>query len=354
MALCHVAASFVVILAGVAPAQPPQEQVDRERLMSFIRELPAKRSAIGSDEHRDGLRRTELLVTDKLKALGLEPRPHEFRWALPVGAPKEGDAPSEPPKTAWNNILIDLPGTDLKNEVILVGAHIDAAQRAPGADDNGTGVSALLELARVLKDQPRRRTVRLAFFNLEEVGLVGSTRYVESLPKADAGGERIVGMVSLEMLGYFSDAPDSQKSPIPRIEGTFEPPTVGDSIAVVGIARDRYFSQRLIAEMGKAEPTLKITAADFLPVPIPDMMRSDHRPFVMAGLPAVMVTDTANFRNPNYHKETDTVETLDPVRYTLVVRAIAGAVNTLADGEGWAPNPEPKPEAPSVPKPASS
>lgn len=340
--------------AGQAAAQPAHERVDRERLMAFIRELPTKRSPIGSDEHREGLRRTEELILERVKALGLEPKPHEFRWALPAGAPKEGEAPAEPPKVAWNNIIVDLPGGDLQGEVILVGAHMDAVPRAPGADDNGTGVSALLEMARVLKDQPRRRTIRLAFFNLEEVGLIGSTRYVESLPKPEEGAEKVVGMVSLEMLGYFSDAPDSQKSPIPRIEGTFEPPTVGDSIAVVGISRDRYFSQRLIAEMAKAEPTLKITAADFLPVPIPDMMRSDHRPFVMAGLPAVMVTDTANFRNPNYHKETDTVETLDPVRYTLVVRAMAGAVEALSNSEPWAPKVEPKPEAAPTPKPASS
>lgn len=326
---------------------PPQEMVETDRLMGFIRELPTKRAPLGTDEHREGLRATEALLVERLKGLGHEPTLHEFKWSLPRSAPKEGEAAPEPRTISWNNILIDLPGTDLANEVLVIGAHFDAAPMAPGADDNGTGTSALLELARVLKDQPRRRTIRLAFFNLEETGLIGSTRYVESLPKDSP--QRIVAMVSLEMLGYFSDAPDSQKSPIPKVEGVWDPPTVGDSIAVVGIARDRAFSQKLIAEMGKAEPKLKITVVDFLPIPVPDMMRSDHRPFVMAGLPGVMITDTANFRNPNYHQPTDTIDTLDPVRYTLVVRAVAGAVQELANCETWvpaAPAAQPKPASP--------
>lgn len=328
-------------------AAPPQEMVDTDRLMSFIRELPTKRAPVGSDEHRDGLRMTENLLRTRLVDLGLEPTLHEFKWSLPRSAPKEGEAAPAEAAMTWKNIIVDLPGTDLANEVLVIGAHFDAAPKAPGADDNGTGTSALLELARVLKDQPRRRTVRLAFFNLEETGLIGSTRYVESLPKD--GPQRIVGMVSLEMLGYFSDAPDSQKSPIPKVEGVWDPPTVGDSIAVVGIARDRAFSQRLIGEMGKSEPNLKITVVDFLPIPVPDMMRSDHRPFVMAGHPAVMITDTANFRNPHYHQPTDTIDTLDSVRYTLVVRAVAGAVHEMANGEAWVPAtpaPQPKPASP--------
>lgn len=332
---------------------PPQEMVEEGRLMAFMKEMPVKRAPLGSDAHREGLQRTQDLLVERLGALGLEPALHEFRWSLPTSRPAEGEGAE--PKTTWHNIIVDLPGTDLSGEVLVVGAHFDAVPRSPGADDNATGTSALLELARVLKDQPRRRTVRLAFFNLEEVGLIGSTRYVRSLSTEERG--RIVGMMSLEMLGYFSDEPDSQKSPLERIEGVFEPPTVGDSIAVVGIAQHRAFSGRLIEEMGKAEPKLKITPADFLPVAIPDMMRSDHRPFVTAGLPGVMITDTANFRNPHYHQETDTAETLDKARYTLVVRAVAGAIDALANAEGWkvAPNPEaPAVEKPAVPPTAGS
>ncbi|GJQ29431.1 MAG: hypothetical protein HBSAPP03_13150 [Phycisphaerae bacterium] len=332
----------VCALALVVP--PPQDQIETDRLMGFIRDLPTRRAPLGGEEHREGLRATEQLLTDRLAALGFEPTRHAFQWSLPRSAPKEGQPVPDAESMTWHNILIDLPGTDLKDEVLLVGAHFDAAPKAPGADDNGTGTSALLELARVLKDQPRRRTIRLVFFNLEETGLIGSTKYVAGLPKD--GPQKIVGMISLEMLGYFSDEPDSQKSPIPKVEGVWEPPTVGDSIAVVGIARDRPFSQKLIGEMGKAEPKLKITVVDFLPIPVPDMMRSDHRPFVMAGLPAVMITDTANFRNPHYHQPTDTIDTLDPVRFTYVVKAVAGAVHALANAEPWMPAAPPKPASP--------
>jgi Zn-dependent M28 family amino/carboxypeptidase len=178
------------------------------------------------------------------------------------------------------------------------------------------------------------------WFNLEETGLVGARAYVTKWTKdqkaiaAEQGPqarEHIVGMLSLEMLGYYSDAPNSQSSPIPPIKGTFEPSTVGDTIAVVGIKTYQSFSQPLMKLMTLHEPAVKITSVDFMPIPIPDMMRSDHQPFVVAGLPGVMITDTANFRNPNYHKATDTVETIDAVRYARTVRSLAGAVWRLAE-----------------------
>ncbi len=143
---------------------------------------------------------------------------------------------------------MNIPGRELPNEVVLIGAHFDAVPGAPGADDNGTGTAALLEVARVLKNHPTKRTIRLVFFNLEECGLVGSSRYVDQAGPDWKGGknregqaqpatEKIVGMVSLEMLGYFSDEPNSQKSPLPPIKDVFDPPTVGDTIAVTWASR---------------------------------------------------------------------------------------------------------------------
>jgi len=330
-------------LCAVTLLAPPQERVESERLLATIRELPAKRAAMGDEAHRAGLVETEELLLRRLKELGYTPWVQEFKWAVP--ARNFGGEPGAPPiePHPWRNIFVDLPGTDLAGEVLLISAHFDAVPGSPGADDDGTGTAAILELARVLKDQPTRRTIRLALFNLEECGLIGSTRYVMSLNRDDApnapGGpvevakkkESIIGMVSLEMLGYFTDAPGSQRSPIKKIEGVFDPPTVGDGIAIVGVAKHRDFSGRFADEMVKACPTLKVVRADFLPAPVPDMMRSDHRPFVLAGIAGVMLTDTADFRNPNYHKATDTVETLDPVRFTLVVKAVAAAVTAIAE-----------------------
>lgn len=348
-----------VTVAQVRPS--PADEVDPNRLMATIRALPAKRSPVGSREHQDGLRATEAMLVEHLKTLGLEPWRHEFAWPSPAAGLDDQDEP--PASVVWNNIIVDLPGTDLKHEVLLISAHHDAVPMSPGADDDGTGVAAILELARVLKDRPMRRTIRLALFNLEEPGLVGSTAYVKTLREQGAVGaapalgaadvkpealpegtppadrETIIGMASLEMLGYFSDEPNSQRSPIPPQPGVFEPPTVGDSICIVGLARDKAFIRQLAEGMRAGAPGLKVTVVDFLPVAIPDMTRSDHRPFMFSRVAAVMITDTANFRNPHYHKATDTIETIDERRYTLVVRGIAGAAASIAGAAPDRPHP---------------
>jgi hypothetical protein len=325
---------------GSVCANPPEAAIDRLRLEATLRALPTKRAARGDIAHQQGLVETQDLVQRWLRDLSYEPRVQGLRWNLKyqeeqekkAGVATSRQAPETTPELAahlWQNVWVDLPGNDLATETLVISCHFDAAPNAPGADDNGTGVAGLLEIARVLKDRPMRRTVRLIFFNLEEIGLKGSAEYVQSaLPK----DEKVIGMVSLEMLGYFSDKPGSQRSPIPKIEGVFDPPTVGDFIGIAAIKRFSEFARRLEKEMRAAAPDLKVFVADFSPIPPPDFMRSDHAPFMMAGIPGVMLTDTSNFRNPNYHKPTDTIETLDLERFTLVVRGVAGAAYRIAEG----------------------
>jgi hypothetical protein len=331
--------------------------------MAFLAELPAKRSAIGTPEHEEGLRATERLISARLRELGYEPREQEYEWTSmlrramerqrqqaeepkPVDAKHNDAAPRDEleaersaPAPVWRNIIVTLDGTDLKNEVLIVGAHFDAVPTSPGADDNGTGTAALMELARVLKDVPRRRTIMLAFLNLEEVGLFGATQLAREVrAKTQSGEIELKGMISLEMLGYFTDEPGSQKSPVGKIERevdgrkmvVFDPPTVGDFIAIAGVSKHRAFSQRLGDLMRESEPAMPVLVADFFPIAPPDFLRSDHGPFLLAGLPAVMITDTSNFRNPNYHKAGDTVSTIDGLRFTRVVRGVAGAVERMA------------------------
>lgn len=321
----------LTLLALARQPAPPAEQVDAQRLMALLRELPEKRAGMGRVEHWEGLKQTEELLASRLTELGYAPRFEDVPWRPPFHRNEAPDAPAHDPPV-FRNVIAERTGADLPAEVLIVAAHMDAVPRAPGADDNGTGVAAVLEIARVLHDHPTRRTIRYIFFTLEECGLVGSTRYVMNT-RADwaAGKEKIVGMMSLDMLGYYSDQPDSQKSPIPPVPGVFEPPTVADFIGMAGILKHREFSQRLNAEMLAAAPGLKSVVVDFLPIAPPDLLRSDHAPFLLAGQPAVILSDTANFRSPHYHKATDTIDTIDVERFGLVVKGLAGAVYAIAE-----------------------
>lgn len=347
--------ALMTLILNAGTVEPPV--ITEAALMQSLRSLPTKRAPFGSAEHVAGLVKTEELIIDRLKAMGYQPQVQEIRWSLPkrdqagdgkdpgdagedAGAPPD-EEPVEP--RVWHNIFVDLPGIEHPGEVLIVGAHFDSVRQGPGADDNGTGTAALLELAGVLHGREMKRSVRIIFFNLEEVGLIGSQAYVNDWANkyreprdGDAADpvkpERIIGMISLEMLGYFTDEPGSQRSPIKAIPGVFEPSTTGDFIAMVGLQSHQTFSRRLAREMQAAEPTLKITLVDFLPIPVPDMARSDHAPFWLAGQPAVMLTDTANFRNPHYHKASDTIETIDAARFTLVASAVAQATVAIADG----------------------
>jgi Peptidase family M28 len=306
----------------------PELAVDPERLMEALRALPTSRAAWADEAHANGLRQTEQLLIDRLKAMGYTPslEPIDFLGSrTQTPQPKSGasDAP-------WNNIIVDLPGTTAKHEVVLIGAHFDAVPNSPGADDNGTGTACLLEAARVLKSYPMQRSVRLVFFNLEEIGLVGSRAHVERLkPRLESKEEQLVGMISLEMLGYFTDEANSQRSPLPAND-IFTPPTTGNFLALVGLQRHQGFSQAFAKAMTASEPGLPVLAVDFLPIAPPDFARSDHAPFLGAGLPGVMLTDTANFRNPNYHTPKDTVDTIDQKRFVLACRAVIGATHRVA------------------------
>jgi len=311
------------VLAWVPPAEPPPaEAVSADRVIATLRALPKHRAVLGAGPNIAGVARTEGLIEGYLRGLGHDVRTHAAVWPLPgLDEPLRG-----------TNYWVDLPGETRPEEVIIAGAHFDAVDGSPGADDNGTGVAAALELARVLNGRRRERTVRVMFYTAEEVGLIGARAYVRDIagPAVEAGDETIVGMVSLEMLGYFSDEEGSQTSPIPRVPGVFEPPTVGDFITVVGLAPHRPFIDPFIAAMRTAEPGLKVFDTAFLPRRIANVDRSDHAAFWDIGVPAFMLTDTANFRNPHYHKATDTVDTIDEDRYIAVVRAVVAAVHHLA------------------------
>ncbi len=212
-------------------------------------------------------------------------------------------------------------------ERIIVGAHYDAALTTPGADDNASGVAGLLELAALLGQQPPSMRVDLVGYTLEEMphfrtGQQGSRVHARSLREA---GVPVRAMLSLEMLGAFSDAPDSQAYPVPALRLTH--PTRGNFIAVIGRVGEGPLV-RTISEAMRAATPLPV---EFLNAPrtVEGVDFSDHASFWDVNYPAVMVTDTAFFRNPRYHTAQDTWDTLDYPRMAQVVQGVHCAVRAL-------------------------
>lgn len=234
------------------------------------------------------------------------------------------------------NVIAELRGTTNPDEIIVIGAHYDAEVNTPGADDNASGVAAMLELARRFAGRPMDRTVRwMAYTNEENSnsagGLMGS---FVSARNAQNRNEKIVAMMSLEMLGYYDETPGSQRYPFDQAMAArlgMDLPDTGDYIGVVGRFEDRGLIDAIAASMRSTERANVVAAA--LPAMVSAIWRSDHGNYWLAGYNAVMITDTSEFRTPHYHKPSDTIETLDFDRMAGVVDALEVAVRDLATVE---------------------
>jgi Zn-dependent M28 family amino/carboxypeptidase len=249
------------------------------------------------------------------------------------------------PRLAGVNVVAVKEGTESTDAVVVL-AHHDTVPGTGGADDNGSGVVGLLELARVLAPVRQRRTVILAAVDHEELGFWGSRQLVAEL----SAERRVLGAFVFEMLAYASAEEGSQQLP-PRI-GAIYPGQArrvasggarGDFTAVIYTGPSRALATsvgELLAHLGGPGAAMLLRAPADLPVIGPllarvvpfvrDFARSDHVPFWDAGLPAVQITDTANFRNPHYHRPGDTPDTLNYDRLADVVAATAIAVERLA------------------------
>jgi Zn-dependent M28 family amino/carboxypeptidase len=223
------------------------------------------------------------------------------------------------------NVEAELRGTG--DGIVIVGAHYDTVDDSPGADDNGSGVAALLALARAFAHEHPGRTIRFVAFANEEPPYfqseqMGSYIYAK---RCQAHGEKVAAMLSLESLGYFSDEPGSQQ--YPALLEHFYPPA-GDFIALAGNLRSRSLVQRCIGVF-RAHASVPSEGAS-LPEAVPGIGWSDQWSFWQFGYPAAMVTDTAPYRNPHYHTNHDTPETLDYERLTRVVDGLRSVVAELA------------------------
>ncbi|HEY6348211.1 MAG TPA: M20/M25/M40 family metallo-hydrolase [Candidatus Angelobacter sp.] len=231
---------------------------------------------------------------------------------------------------AVRNLEVQIPGARSPDKNLIVGAHYDTFGDAPGADDNASGIAALLELAAALKNSKPDQTIRLVFFVNEEppnfqTDKMGSLVYAKQLhdQKVD-----VTGMISLETIGYYSDAEGSQEYPAGF--GVLYP-YVGNFIGFVGNVGSRSLVRRAVrAFRQSAEFPSEGVAA---PASLTGIAWSDQWSFWQQGYKAIMVTDTAPFRNHSYHLASDTPEKLDYDRMARVVAGLQKAMLKLAEND---------------------
>ncbi len=291
---------------------PPPTRAEEELAERLRRHVTAIASVPHNVSHPKELEKSAVYIEGELNALGYSPQPQVY----------ETDG-----RSVRNIEVVLAPknaGPD--SQSIVVGAHYDSAGVAPGANDNGTGVAAVLELARLLKDVPlKNKTLRLVLFVNEEppydrTPFMGSVRYANMLKERNV---RVAGMMSLETLGCFSDEPGSQKYP-PPFGLIF--PAKANFIAFVAMPGSRSFLHDVVASFRKHTqfPSIGGTAPDL----VDGIGWSDHWSFAQAGYPAIMVTDTALFRYRHYHRPTDTPDKVD---YEKLARITLGLEQTLRD-----------------------
>lgn len=233
-----------------------------------------------------------------------------------------------------SNIEVTLDGASLAGETLVVGAHYDTVGGSPGANDNATGIAALIELARRLSGRPPARTVRFVSFVNEEppffqTAQMGSLVYARA---ARARGDRIVGMLALETMGYYSDTPGSQQYPAPEMAGLY--PDVGNFIGFVSNEESESLLRKA-ADAFSAGSSVPLQAAA-MPADLPGTGWSDHWSFWEAGYPALMVTDTAPWRYPWYHTADDTPDKINYGKLAEVVNGLEYVVRALAEDSGSA------------------
>ena len=286
----------------------PDEAALREELRADVQKLAGE---IGERNmwHYPQLNTAADFIEDSFSRAGLRPRRDSYEM--------QGQA--------CHNIEAEIPGA--RPEVVLIGAHYDSVFGSPGANDNGTGMAATLALARRFAGRRPQHTLRFVAFVNEEPPYflsdeMGSFIYAS---RCKARGDRISTMISLETIGYFSDAPHSQTYPSPGL-GMFYP-KVGNFIGFVSNVHSRALLRRVIGLFRKHAKIPSEGAA--LPAFIPGVSWSDQWSFWRHGYPGIMVTDTAPFRYPYYHSSSDTPDKLDYDRFTLVVSGMEKVIEDL-------------------------
>ena len=264
-------------------------------------------------DHYDELEKVARYLEATLASLGYAVGRQEF----PAGG-----------KTVRNiDATIEPRATVSDPDVIVIGAHYDSAQGTPGANDNASGVAAVLELARLLRDlDSNGKRIRFVLFVNEEppyfgTEAMGSLNYARALSERS---ERVVAMYSLETIGFYSSEPKSQRYPAPF--GLLFPDR-GDFVAFVGLMGSRALVRKTVGSFRShtAFPSIGGVA----PGSVPGIAWSDHWAFAQEGFPALMITDTALFRYPHYHRPSDTPDKVDGENLARVVKGIERVIRDL-------------------------
>lgn len=281
--------SFNTQSAGVTVTLP----IDADRLLEDVEALSFQRY---TKPDRD---RARAYLIQALEAAGWTPQTQSFAGGL--------------------NIYAQRPGTDAAAGTILLAAHYDTVEQSPGADDNATSVATVLEAARLLGEYSTPRTLQLALFDQEETGLLGSEAFA-------AQADDLQGAIVLDMIGYACHVEGCQSYPPLPIK----PPTEqGDFLAVIGDQGNPFLGDSFVAASQAKHPAVLTLAVPTFGRLTPDLMRSDHVPFWREGIAAVLVTDTANFRNPHYHQPTDTPDHLDREFFLGAAQTVVDATTLL-------------------------
>jgi aminopeptidase YwaD len=276
----------IFLLSGDKRMPHKKAMISIENLKGHVQNIHFDRNPY---DHYPELEQAAQYIEREFLKMGLEVQEDSFQW--------EGKS--------YKNIVAEKKGAVFPHRVFILGAHYDTVPSSPGADDNASAIAVLLEVARNIQPDPLDITVRFIAFSLEEYNFIGSTHYVEKLKK---GKEEVLGMISLEMVGFTGP---NQNYP-PYLNPKYYP-NVGDFIAIIGNERSKECLGKICKSFRTHIPQLPL---EFLIVPgkgegMEEVRLSDHSPFWDQGFTALMVTDTSFLRNSNYHLPSDTLETLD-------------------------------------------
>jgi hypothetical protein len=295
----------------VTPGEQSAVSGDSRQLYSHVEHLSVRIGSRSIYEYSK-LEETKRYVVSCLESFGYTPELQKYSYDGQV----------------FSNVIVSIEGKTHPDEMVIIGAHYDTVFGTPGADDNASAVAMLLEMSRILKGFSPGRTIRLVFFVLEEPPAfrtqhMGSYVYAK---EAKAKNENIKAMICLEMLGYYTDKKGGQTFPLPLMNLMYS--STPDFIAVVGNLKSRSLVDAVRSSLTHSSsiPVETLSTVSF----VPGVDFSDHWSFWKMGYPAVMITDTAFYRNPNYHTERDTIDTLDFNRMTELLKGLLQAACDLS------------------------